>query len=73
MLITEEEAKTRWCPYSRVLIENQGDGSYDAGNRWQIEGPPPINSKCLGSICMAWRFEQEGSTHGYCGLAGKPE
>lgn len=43
-------------------------------------------TRCMGSKCMAWRFVEthiadengdltilSGDTHGYCGLAGKPE
>lgn len=28
--------------------------------------------RCVGSLCMAWRWWMEEKEHGYCGLAGKP-
>lgn len=75
--MTEEEAKTKWCPMAKggravsadefaVLIEAAHKVRNAAGNH------------CIGSACMAWRWhdpnnllhdarKQEG---GYCGLAG---
>lgn len=43
----------------------------------------PDATHCVGSRCMAWRWAVEGNpkengawwfstTHGYCGLAGRP-
>jgi hypothetical protein len=76
--MTEDEAKTKWCP----KIEHRGLG------------------KCIGSGCMAWRWEPQTYEHhsndvgsyvntepdtnrygvrgkalpreGFCGLAGRP-
>ena len=74
----KDEARNIWCPFTRVgeqasgAAENRPDGSYN----------------CIADHCMAWRwvmtnvttktFEGDslrpsGDTHGYCGLAGKPE
>jgi hypothetical protein len=86
--MTEDEAKTKWCPFARVLAQDaerklQGQA---ASNRidW-VGGQPqmPVGSACVASVCMAWRTpflwtEDDGSTqpndgkHGFCGLAGKP-
>lgn len=75
MNITEEEAKTKWCPYSGERSPNPSD---------------PY-SLCMGSKCMAWRKAGEKCKNqrtgeltdlnkdglgtwvgiGYCGLAGK--
>lgn len=69
MSVTEEKAKTKWCPFARVR---------DAG----ASGVTSVNFtngktiKCLASDCMAWRedtrFGEPGKHPGYCGLAGKP-
>ena len=65
--MTEEEAKhTRCCG-----PEGCGEMRYDGS---------PLDQKrhCIGSACMAWRWDVEknrkgpGIDHGYCGLAGKP-
>ncbi len=81
-MITEAEAKMKWCPFARVgeqasgAAENRPDGSYN----------------CIVSACMAWRsggtvrVDSSGkrvfsemaqhsarSEVGFCGLAGNPE
>lgn len=83
--MTEEEAKTKWCPMYRI--------SAGAGEWYDIWYKVPPNL-CLASGCMAWRWmlddewepseqiHQEGGgsyttekppkLRGYCGLAGKP-
>ena len=59
--MTEEEAKTKWCPYYQV---NGGtDADDNRSTRFLPEtkayGPSLINAKCLGSACMAWRWDRE--------------
>lgn len=76
--MTEDEAKTKWCPFARVTDVISSGG----GNRWDGGGNPygaPIGYLCIGSACMAWRWinsNAQGFTdyrvNGYCGLAGKP-
>ncbi len=52
--MTEEEAKTKWCPQSRLGSSKSGLGGF---NRF---APPETRddfegTRCLGSACMAWR------------------
>lgn len=72
--MTEDEAKTKWCPMVRCdEMHNRGqanrpDGSYN----------------CIASGCMMWRWDKNEIRHpdsgrvvdtknadtGYCGVAG---
>lgn len=72
--VTEEEAKTKWCPMYRVATSG-GDPSctFEMDNRQRDGIPPPAGSSkdapwtpgpkfnpwvtCVGSGCMAWRWE----------------
>ena len=83
MLLTESEAKTKWCPFARLPhgLNRVGGASLDDG--------PMIAASvcCIASQCMAWRwdgyrhdngvFSAQTEKHqervGHCGLAGKVE
>lgn len=78
--MTEDEAKTKWCPFVRHSDGNAG--VFNSGNR--SEDPINISHSggqfgcvCIGSECMAWRWNVETEIDipklptGYCGLAGK--
>lgn len=84
--MTEEEAKTKWCPMVRY-ISHQTQGQ--PVNRWanaDDRNLMPEPALCLGSACMMWReiSEMQEKRHAplgvkervvvghYCGLAGKP-
>lgn len=80
--MTEDEAKTKWCPMTRAgdinlgATENRPDGSFN----------------CLASGCMMWRWTTyyknsktgeapmkpgayetgTAAQNGYCGLGGHP-
>ena len=66
MQLTEEQARSKWCPM--VRSENGGRSDSTSQNR------------CIASNCMAWReyrisYSHGNSPiekHGYCGLAGQP-
>ena len=81
--MTEDEAKTKWCPHARASNAYAELGtSVNRGSK----GDADKDCLCLGSICMAWRWlltpEEakenndnellEDTEAGYCGLAGKP-
>ena len=73
--MTEEEAKTKWCPMVRSFAEN--DSGVCATNQDDADGITDDGTTdieralCKGSQCMMWR--QNSTINGYCGLAGKPE
>lgn len=77
--LTEDEAKTKWCPFVRL---SEMGGTF---NRIS----PAANLKCIASACMAWRWQSSASMdnpsgvpgagtqeikceRGFCGLASKP-
>jgi hypothetical protein len=71
--LTEEEAGVRWCPFTRLQPIVDPGGSFNRNTIPDASGKPdltvPANSKCIASLCMAWRW-REGN--GFCGLAGEP-
>ena len=93
---TEAEAKTKWCPFAKVLLSNWYEDSdripQPVCNRIEGMSGEEIahdnsilgdSNLCVGSACMAWRWNVIDSTckpeaqpvkrhGGYCGLAGKP-
>lgn len=80
--MTEAEAKTKWCPFTRTpaSVLGRNDASLERNT---------ASAKCIASACMAWRwidtgFKWEGRGprpavqpgkigSGYCGLARAPE
>jgi hypothetical protein len=63
MIVTENEARTKWCPHARDA---------DLGGNRDSSGEQPQVATCIGSQCMAWRWLQttKHSGRGYCGLSG---
>jgi len=81
--MTEEEAKTKWCPFAKVVMLPEGTAAVPMGRkvtRDQDNAVRTIGDHCIGSACMAWRWKDPTTPHlddrdalgGYCGLAGKP-
>lgn len=66
--MTEDEAKTKWCPFVRVALMRTGEDGEEhpvspAYNRMHFDsGHVPASdgsereTLCLGSQCMAWRW-----------------
>ena len=52
MSISEADAKTKWCPFSRVPF---GNGTV-SGNRGFDGHPSGEETLCVGADCMAWRW-----------------
>lgn len=69
--MTEEEAKTKWCPMARILFTTP-DGGYAVGNLFKHSTGMMEATMCLGSGCMLWREHPDPQMGGYCGLAGVP-
>jgi len=77
--MTEDEARTRWCPM--VRFSETGE---DGANRWTVDAKVTAGNCCIASACMMWRPEKrrieqtpEGRNisvveGGYCGLAANP-
>lgn len=82
MMISEEEARKKWCPHARVWEQHGecgGGTNRHAGVKKGQDGKPRIlrgNAMCIASECMAWRrshFDEAAlQWTGYCGLAGAP-
>lgn len=65
MLLTEEDAKTKWCPFARVIagaIEGKGGTVSPPYNRFAAletgSHPNPVDARCIASECMAWRWSK---------------
>lgn len=86
--MTEEQAKSKWCPQSRVGSGQSGLGGMNRDAHATPVDPTLVerHSRCIASACMAWRERRDevhtypdgGGTvvrvelNGYCGLAGQP-
>jgi hypothetical protein len=64
--MTEQEAKTKWCPMANIAVV----GSH--GYNRDTLGDPANVSYCIASDCMMWRKDPKYGDSYYCGLGGKP-
>jgi hypothetical protein len=56
--VTEQDAKTKWCPFARVPLSDAHDfgaTAMAAVNRSDFSDTPEY-PRCIGSACMAWRW-----------------
>ena len=66
MLLTEEQAREKWCPHVRYLAVFKGaeekiacGGPYNRGAK-----DSGLNmSRCIASDCMMWRWDEKIRTH----------
>ena len=56
--MTEDEAKTKWCPFARVAYDGFNGNRFCAEEHNRI-ALNPASSRCIGSNCMAWRWKIE--------------
>ena len=54
MNMTDDEAKTKWCPFTRVVSVKGDFHRTDAYNRLLFDDDT-VGTRCIGSDCMAWR------------------
>lgn len=55
--MTEEEAKTKWCPFSRCFDKGHQVAGYNRCEDGLV--PLPTGSFCMGAACMAWKFDEQ--------------
>lgn len=81
MMLTEDEARKKWCPMARYVADSNDPNT---ANRWVRIS----TCCCIASDCMAWRWEpwvngspangprnnngEQRDPRGYCGAFGKP-
>ncbi len=76
--MTEDEARTKQCPWYVVNMTNLAIALGNAGATDDAIDKTGATHYCRASDCMMWRYEEligdfdDGIVHGYCGLAGKP-
>lgn len=51
MLLTEEQARAKWCPHARTSWD--GSPTYNRDSR---VGTLPPSTLCVASECMSWRW-----------------
>jgi len=76
--MTEDEAKTKWCPFARVVGARNGAVLLEqsAYNRSYEIGPDDTllwKSPCVASECMAWRWTHPGFDHDIVGNPIEPQ
>lgn len=66
ILISESTATTKWCPFVRVGRAMANGTQLPSYNRREGMHLPEYDTRCIGSICMAWSAPHGGN--GYCTL-----
>ena len=75
-MMTEAEAKTKWCPMVRTqpFIGAEKDCWATTNRGWggSLDVVTPLGTKCLASDCMLWQWDNaitDGPRKGRCGLS----
>ena len=68
--MTNEEARGKWCPWSRTELGQTGVVINRFGYDQDVPEAVLRQVSCIGSGCMAWRSSLVNPGDGYCGLAG---
>jgi hypothetical protein len=74
-VLTEEEARKRWCPFARSFDTptELPEHIIASGTNRKRGGAPDQWCLCIASDCMVWRWRAGlPNDVGYCGLAGAP-
>jgi len=78
--MTEDQAKTKWCPFVRWNVTRDGDNSFQRWNNRASGLDDDANGCCITSDCMAWcatdnefgptlpGMRSNPQPAGYCGL-----
>lgn len=53
-MLTEQDARQKWCPMVRNAAPSDSEAAGTAGNRYGGEATHPTHS-CIASDCMMWR------------------
>lgn len=57
MMVTIEEAKTKWCPFSRAMKHTDNDGVVTTNRIYRSDDKMPFkDTLCLATACMSWRW-----------------
>jgi hypothetical protein len=72
--MTEDEAKTKWCPHVRHTALPMSNGDAAVYDNRSCEVAFHVAGCCIASACMAWRWINPDSEapEGFCGLASRP-
>jgi len=69
MPMTEDAARTKWCPMVRCGSGDDNSAVNCVINPAYPDARSPQYARCIASGCAMWRFEA-GRTFGHCGLRG---
>jgi hypothetical protein len=82
-MVTEEEAKKRWCPFVRLGLSGRLPSALNRIQDSDNSVAVPFGARCIASECMAFRWLEppgprppdapERDDRGYCGLSGPPQ
>lgn len=69
--MTEAEAITKWCPFTRVQLGDTAHSSNppNSVNRSRAGLVVPDSCRCIASECAVWTWVNALKADGNCGLA----